>query len=64
VKPQTDDPAVLATPDHTPLYLGEGQSLRCGVRQGWYAVDQHGNLQSGPYPTRENCDENLVPPQE
>jgi hypothetical protein len=47
--------------DRATQYLSELQSIRCGVRQGWYAVDQDGNLASGPFATRASCLEGMPP---
>jgi hypothetical protein len=39
--------------DERAIYLTRLQSIRRGVREGWYAVDTDGELQSGPFATRE-----------
>ena len=41
--------------DPNPHYINELQSdLRC-VKEGWYAIDERGNLLVGPFSNRENC---------
>jgi len=41
--------------DPMPIYLPKLQSLRRGIRRGWYIVDDDGNPAIGPFPTREAC---------
>jgi sensor histidine kinase regulating citrate/malate metabolism len=38
-----------------PLYINERQSDLQGVKEGWYAIDDHGRLLSGPFPNQEIC---------
>jgi hypothetical protein len=41
--------------DSNPHYINELQSdLRC-VKEGWYAMDEHGSLFLGPFSNRETC---------
>ena len=38
-----------------PHHINENQSdIRC-IKDGWYAMDDAGNLSSGPYASREEC---------
>jgi hypothetical protein len=46
--------------DLTPLYLSRLQALRCGIGEGWYAVDGRGSPRSGPFLTREKCVSDIV----
>ena len=41
--------------DHTVQYFTDLQSIRRGVKEGWYAVDKDGNLTLGPFSTRDSC---------
>jgi hypothetical protein len=36
-------------------YIDEVQLDRRGVKEGWYAMDESGQLTSGPFPNRESC---------
>ena len=38
-----------------PHYINELQSDLRGIKEGWYAIDERGNLLSGPFSNRENC---------
>ena len=38
-----------------PIYLPRLQSLRRGIRHGWYIVDEDGDPDIGPFATREAC---------
>ena len=39
----------------TPHYINENKSDLRGVKQGWYAMDDNGNLVYGPFLSREAC---------
>jgi hypothetical protein len=41
--------------DSNPRYINELQSDLRGVKEGWYAIDERGNLSSGPFNNRERC---------
>ena len=41
--------------DLNPHYINELQSDLRGIKEGWYAIDERGNLLSGPFSNRENC---------
>ena len=36
-------------------YINELHSDLRGVKEGWYAIDERGNLLLGPFSNRENC---------
>jgi hypothetical protein len=38
-----------------PHYVSEDKSDLRGIKPGWYAIDGHGNLSSGPFSNREEC---------
>ena len=38
-----------------PHYINELHSDLRGVKEGWYAIDERGNLLSGPFNNRELC---------
>lgn len=38
-----------------PQYINENRSDMRGIKPGWYAMDDHGKLSSGPFPNREEC---------
>jgi hypothetical protein len=41
--------------ESNPHYINECQSDFRAVKEGWYAMDEHGNLLFGPFSDRENC---------
>ena len=41
--------------DSNPHYINELQSDLRAVKEGWYAVDERGDLLSGPFNNRELC---------
>jgi hypothetical protein len=38
-----------------PHYINEDKSDMRGIKSGWYAMDDDGNLSSGPFPSLEEC---------
>ena len=38
-----------------PHYISENQSDMRGIKHGWYAIEDDGNLSSGPFPSFEEC---------
>jgi hypothetical protein len=38
-----------------PHYISEAKSDMRGIKPGWYAMDDDGNLVSGPFSSREKC---------
>jgi hypothetical protein len=45
-----------------PHYIGEAKSDMRGIKPGWYAMDNDGNLVSGPFSSREECVEKSILP--
>jgi hypothetical protein len=41
--------------DCKPHYINELQSDLRAVKEGWYAMDETGNLLFGPFSNQENC---------
>jgi hypothetical protein len=38
-----------------PYYIGEDRSDMRGIKPGWYAIEDDGNLTSRPFPSLEEC---------
>ena len=38
-----------------PCYISENKSDMRGIKHGWYAIEDDGNLSSGPFPSFEAC---------
>jgi hypothetical protein len=38
-----------------PHYLSENKSDMRGIKSGWYAIEEDGELTSGPFSSREEC---------
>ena len=38
-----------------PYYICENKSDMRGIKHGWYAIEDDGNLSSGPFPVFEAC---------
>ncbi len=36
-------------------YINENKSDMRGIKHGWYAMEDDGNLSSGPFPSLEEC---------
>jgi hypothetical protein len=45
-----------------PHYINESQSDMRGIKPGWYAMDDEGNLVSGPFSSRGKCVESNSQP--
>jgi hypothetical protein len=43
-----------------PYYIGEAQSDMRGIKHGWYAIEDDGDLSSGPYSSLEECAERIT----
>jgi len=43
-------------------YIGESKSDMRGIKPGWYAIEDDGNLSSGPFSTREECVSRITQP--
>jgi hypothetical protein len=39
----------------SPHFISEDKSDMRGIKHGWYAVEDNGNLSSGPFSSREEC---------
>jgi hypothetical protein len=37
------------------LFIGENRFDMRGIKHGWYAIEDDGNLSSGPFPSFEAC---------
>ena len=38
-----------------PHYINENQSAIRSIKPGWYAIEDDGNLSSGPFLSQEEC---------
>jgi hypothetical protein len=38
-----------------PHFINDDRSEMRGIKPGWYAVDDDGNLASGPFSSRDQC---------
>jgi hypothetical protein len=45
-----------------PHYISENKSDMRGIKPGWYAVDDDGNLSSGPFSSLEACVARITQP--
>jgi hypothetical protein len=45
-----------------PHYIGENESDMRGIKPGWYAVEDDGNVSSGPFPSVEACVARITQP--
>jgi hypothetical protein len=45
-----------------PHYISETKSDMRGIKHGWYAVEDDGNLSSGPFSSREACVARITQP--
>jgi hypothetical protein len=46
----------------SPTYISEDKSDMRGIKHGWYAVEDDGNLSSGPFSSREECVNRIAKP--
>jgi hypothetical protein len=46
----------------SPHYINEDKSDMRGVKHGWYAVEDDGNLSSGPFSNRDECIKRITQP--
>jgi hypothetical protein len=46
----------------SPQYISEDKSEMRGIKHGWYAMEDDGNLSSGPFSSREECIERITQP--
>jgi hypothetical protein len=45
-----------------PHYISENKSDMRSIKPGWYAVEDDGNLSSGPFSSREACVARITQP--
>jgi hypothetical protein len=45
-----------------PHYIGENESDMRGIQCGWYAIEDDGDLSSGPFSNREKCVRRITQP--
>jgi hypothetical protein len=45
-----------------PHYIGENESHMRGIKCGWYAIEDDGDLSSGPFSNREKCMRRITQP--
>jgi hypothetical protein len=38
-----------------PHFINDDKSEMRGIKAGWYAIEDDGNLSSGPFSSREQC---------
>jgi len=43
-------------------YISEDKSDMRGIKPGWYAIEDDGNLSSGPFSSLEECLERIAQP--
>jgi len=43
-------------------YINEDESDMRGIKDGWYAVEDDGNVSSGPFSSREECMKRITQP--
>jgi hypothetical protein len=45
-----------------PHYISEDKSLMRGIKPGWYAIEDDGNISSGPFSSRQECVKRFTQP--
>ena len=45
-----------------PHYIGEDNSDMRGIKTGWYAIEDDGNLSFGPFSSRQECVKRITQP--
>jgi hypothetical protein len=45
-----------------PHYISEDKSDMRGIKHGWYAVEDDGNLSAGPFSSRAECIKRITQP--
>lgn len=43
-------------------YISDDKSDMRGIKPGWYAIEDDGNLSSGPFSSREQCVNRIAQP--
>jgi hypothetical protein len=54
--------AMNDAPRTVPYYINEAKSDMRGIKSGWYAIDEDGNLVFGPFDTYDQCVERDIRP--
>jgi hypothetical protein len=54
--------AMNDAPRTVPHYINEDKSDMRGIKSGWYAIDEGGNLVFGPFDTYNECVERNIRP--
>jgi hypothetical protein len=49
-------------PRTVPYFINEAKSDMRGIKSGWYAIDEDGNLVFGPFDTYDQCVERDIRP--
>jgi len=45
-----------------PHYISDDNADGRGIKSGWYAIEDDGNLSSGPFSSREECVKRITQP--
>jgi hypothetical protein len=45
-----------------PHYVNEDKSDMRGIKPGWYAIEDDGNISSGPFSSRQECVKRIALP--
>jgi hypothetical protein len=45
-----------------PYYVNEDKSDMRGIKPGWYAIEDDGDISSGPFSSRQECVEQIALP--
>jgi len=45
-----------------PHYISDNKSDMRGIKPGWYAIEDDGNVSSGPFSSREECIKSIAQP--
>jgi len=45
-----------------PYFINDDKSDMRGIKPGWYAIDDDGNLSSGPFFSHEECLRRIIQP--
>jgi hypothetical protein len=43
-----------------PYYISEDKSDMRGIKRGWYAMEDDGDLSSGPFSSHEECASRII----
>ena len=43
-------------------YISENKSDMRGIKPGWYAIEDDGNISSGPFASRQECVKRITQP--